>query len=325
MRPLLLRLGRAVAVMAGISVLVFLIFFATPGADPAARIAGRGAGPETLAAMRAEFGLDQALPVQYIRLMGRLFVSRDLASYANRGQLVVPALLGAAPVTLSLVAGAAVLWGALGLAIGLAAAVLRGRALDRGVVALGLLGVSVPVFWLGEVVNLATQNRGPGGGIGGGWFAWVPPLGYVPLSEDPAGWLRALLLPWATLAAVYAGAYGRVLRNSLADALAQDYVRTARAKGLGEGAVVLRHALRPSLGAAVALLGLDVGALVGGGTLLVEVVFGLRGVGKLTYDALTNLDLPMVMAAVLYSSGFVVLANAAADAVQAWLDPRLRG
>ena len=141
MRPLLLRLGRAVAVMAGISVLVFLIFFATPGADPAARIAGRGAGPETLAAVRAEFGLDQALPVQYIRLMGRLFVSRDLASYANRGQLVVPALLGAAPVTLSLVAGAAVLWGALGLAIGLAAAVLRGRALDRGVVALGLLGL----------------------------------------------------------------------------------------------------------------------------------------------------------------------------------------
>lgn len=325
MRPLLLRLGRALAVMAGISVLVFLIFFATPGADPAARIAGRGAGPETLAAVRAEFGLDQALPVQYIRLMGRLFVTQDLASYANRGQLVVPALLGAAPVTLSLVAGAAVLWGALGLAIGLAAALRRGRALDRGVVAFGLLGVSVPVFWLGEVVNLATQGRGPGGGIGGGPFAWVPPLGYVPLSEDPAGWLRALLLPWATLAAVYAGAYGRVLRNSLADALAQDYVRTARAKGLGEGAVVLRHALRPSLGGAVALLGLDVGALVGGGTLLVEVVFGLRGVGKLTYDALTNLDLPMVMAAVLYSSGFVVLANAAADAVQAWLDPRLRG
>ena len=321
MRPLLLRLGRALAVMAGISVLVFLIFFATPGADPVARIAGRGAGPETLAAVRAEFGLDQALPVQYIKLMGRLFVTRDLASYANRGQLVVPALLGAAPVTLSLVAGAAVLWGALGLAIGLAAALRRGRALDRGVVAFGLLGVSVPVFWLGEVVNLATQSRGDGGGP----FAWVPPLGYVPLSEDPAGWLRALLLPWATLAAVYAGAYGRVLRNSLAEALAQDYVRTARAKGLGEGAVVLRHALRPSLGAAVALLGLDVGALVGGGTLLVEVVFGLRGVGKLTYDALTNLDLPMVMAAVLYSSLFVVLANAAADAVQAWLDPRLRG
>ena len=131
MRLLLLRLGRALAVMAGISALVFLIFFATPGADPAARIAGRGAGPETLAAVRAEFGLDQALPVQYVRLMERLFVSRDLASYANRGQLVVPTLLGAAPVTLSLVAGAAVLWGALGLAIGLAAALRRtGRPSD---------------------------------------------------------------------------------------------------------------------------------------------------------------------------------------------------
>ena len=317
----LLRLGRALAVMAGISVLVFLIFFATPGADPAARIAGRGASPETLAAVRAEFGLDQPLPVQYVRLMRRLFVTQDLASYANRGQLVVPALLRAAPVTLSLVAGAAVLWSALGLAIGLVAAVLRGGALDRGVVALGLLGASIPVFWLGEVVNLVTQDRG----AGGGWFAWVPPLGYVPLTEDPAGWLRALLLPWATLAAVYAGVYGRLLRNSLADAFAQDYVRTARAKGLGSARVVLLHALRPSLGAAVALLGLDVGALLGGGTLLVEVVFGLRGVGKLTYDALTNLDLPVVMAVVLYSSLLVVLANAAADAAQAWLDPRLRG
>ncbi len=323
MRALLLRLVRALGVMLGISVLVFLIFFATPGADPAARIAGRGAGPETVAAVRAEFGLDQPLPVQYARLMQRLFITQDLASYANRGQLVVPALLRAAPVTLSLVAGAAVLWGTLGLAIGLAAALRRGRALDRGVVALGLVGASVPVFWLGEVVNLVTQDRGVGDR--GGLFAWVPPLGYVPLAEDPAGWLRALLLPWATLAAVYAGAYGRLLRNSLADALAQDYVRTARAKGLGEARVVLRHALRPSLGAAVALLGLDVGALLGGGTLLVEVVFGLRGVGKLTYDALTNLDLPMVMAVVLYSSLLVVGANVAADAVQAWLDPRLRG
>ncbi len=314
----LLRLGRALAVMAGISVLVFLIFFATPGADPAARIAGRGASPETLTAVRAEFGLDRPLPVQYARMMQRLFISQDLASFANRGQLVVPALLRAAPVTLSLAAGAAVLWGAVGLAIGVAAALRRGRPIDRAVTALGLLGVSVPVFWLGEVVNLVTQDRG------NPLFAWVPPLGYVPLTEDPARWARALLLPWATLAIVYAGAYGRVLRNSLVDALDQDYVRTARAKGLGEPRVVLRHALRASLGTAVALFGLDFGALVGGGTLLVEVVFGLRGVGKLTYDALNNLDLPMVMAAVLYSSLFVVAANAAADALQAWLDPRLR-
>ena len=167
-------------------------------------------------------------------------------------------------------------------------------------------------------MNLVTQDRS------NPLFGWVPPLGYVPLTEDPAGWARALLLPWATLAVVYAGAYGRVLRNSLAEALDQDYIRTARAKGLGESRVVLRHALHASLGTAVALFGLDFGALVGGGTLLVEVVFGLRGVGKLTYDALNNLDLPMVMGAVLYSSLFVVAANAVADALQAWLDPRLR-
>ena len=151
----------------------------------------------------------------------------------------------------------------------------RPAAIDRAGYRSAQLGFDfgrTPVFWLGEVVNLLTQDRAGGGG----WFAWLPRLGYVPLTEDPVGWMRALLLPWATLAVVYAGAYGRVLRNGLAEALDQDYVRTARAKGLGEARVVLRHALRPSLGTAVALLGLDVGALLGGGTLLVEVVFGLR-------------------------------------------------
>lgn len=317
---LLWRLGRAVLVMAGISVLVFLIFFATPGADPAGRIAGRGAGPETLAAVRREFALDRPLPVQYARLMERLFVRGDLASYANRGQLVVPEVLRAAPVTLSLAVGAAVLWLGMGLGIGLLAAAWRGGAADRLVTLLGLLGASVPVFWLGEVANLLTQSR-----LHDTWaFRWVPPLGYVPLFEDPAGWFRALVIPWTTLAVLYAGIYGRVLRAGLVDAYAQDWIRTARAKGLSETRVLLRHALRNALVAAVALFGLDFGALVGGGTLLVEVVFGLRGVGRLTYDALRTLDLPMVMATVLYASLFVVAANAAVDAAQAALDPRLR-
>ena len=310
----MIRLGRSLLVLFGISVLVFLIFFATPGTDPAARLAGRGASPDTLAAVRHEYGLDRPLPLQYASLMGRRVWSRDLPSFVNRGQLVVPAVLRAAPVTLALSTGAAVLFLSAGLCNGLVGAAFRGRGAAGAVTALGLLGVSVPVFWLGEMVNLVTQSR-----LRDPWFAWVPPLG---VRADGWGEFAAsLVLPCSTLAVLYAGIYGRVLRTSLADAYGRDYVRTARAKGVGEARVLLVHALRNALIPVVALFGLDFGALVGGGTLLVELVFGLRGVGKLTYDGLQNLDLAMVMACVLYASVFVVLANAAVDWLQAALDP----
>jgi peptide/nickel transport system permease protein len=314
------RLAQMLFVMFGISVLVFLIFFATPGSDPAARIAGRNAAPETLAAVRKDFGLDRPLPVQYAVMMRRLFVTRDLTSFVNRGQKVVPQVLRAAPITLSLVLGAAVLWIAGGLLLGLAAAATRGGLLDRGLMILGLVGISMPVFWLGEVMNLLTQSR-----FHDTWlFSWVPALGYKPLLQDPAGWFKTLVIPWITLAVLYIGLYGRVLRADLIQALQEDYVRTARAKGIGEGRVLVRHALRTSLISFVSLFGLDFGALVGGGALLTEVVFGLQGVGKLTYDALLNLDLPVIMTTVMYASFFVVLANALVDVVYAWLDPRVR-
>ena len=311
--------GRGLLVLFGISMLVFLIFFATPGADPAARLAGKGAAPETLALVRAEYGLDRPMPVQYARLMGRLFVTRDLPSFVNRGQLVVPAVLRAAPVTLALALGAAVLWVAAGLGIGLVAASWRGTGVDRAVVAAGLVGVSVPAFWLGSVVTLVTQ----GAGAQAGWFGWVPPLG-MP-ARDAGEWVRGMALPWLTLAVLYAGIYGRVLRTGLVAGLGEDYARTARAKGLGEWRVAVRHVLPNAAVPALALLGLDVGALLGGGTVLVEVVFGLHGIGRLTYDALRSLDLAMVMACVLYASLLVVVANGGAEVMQALLDPRQRG
>ncbi len=305
------RAGQAAAVLFGMSVVVFLIFFAAPGADPAARLAGRGASPETLAAIRTEYGLDRPLPVQYVRLMRRMFVTRDLTSFSNPGQAVVPAVLAAAPVTLLLSAGAAVLWLAGGLAIALLATAFRlGGRLAIGA---GLVGMSIPAFWLGEVVNLLTQRV-----FHGSWLlGWLPPLG-LDVS------FGSMVLPWTTLALLYAGVYGRVLHAGLQAALLSDPIRTARAKGVGEGAVLLRHALRLSVLPMVALFGLDFGALVGGGTVLTEVVFGLHGVGRLTYDALQTLDLPMLMAVVLYGAAFVVLVNAAADALGWALDPRRR-
>jgi peptide/nickel transport system permease protein len=320
LRALILRAGQMVFVMLGISVLVFLIFFATPGADPAARIAGRNATPQVLAQVRHDFGFDRPVPVQYVLMMKRLFVTRDLTSFVNRGERVIPEILDAAPVTLSLVTGAAVLWVAGGIVIGTLAALTRGSLLDRGLMVAGLVGLSMPVFWVGEVANLITQSR-----LHDSWlFSWVPGLGYVPLSEDPVGWFRALVIPWCTLSLLFMGLYGRVLRASLIEAYQEDFIRTARAKGLSESRILFRHALRTSLISFVSLFGLDFGALVGGGALLTEVVFGLQGVGKLTFDALRNLDLPVIMATVMYASFFVVLANALVDVAYAALDPRVR-
>jgi peptide/nickel transport system permease protein len=314
------RLAQMLFVMLGISIVVFLIFFATPGADPAARIAGRNASPETLAAVRKDFGLDRPLPVQYALMMKRLFITGDLTSFVNRGWKVVPAVLAVAPVTLSLVLGAAVLWIIGGVAIGLIAAATRGSIIDKSLMVLGLIGVAMPVYWLGEVMNLITQSR-----LHDTWlFSWVPPLGYKPLLQDPWAWFKTMLIPWFTLAVLYAGLYGRVLRASLVEALQEDYIRTARSKGISETRVLLRHALRMSLITLVTLFGLDFGALVGGAALLTEVVFGLQGIGKLTYDALKNLDLPVIMATVMYASFFIVAANALVDVAYAFLDPRVR-
>jgi peptide/nickel transport system permease protein len=313
------RFASMAFVLFSISVLVFLIFFATPGANPAARIAGRNASQETLLQVRHSFGLDRPMPVQYGLMMQHLFVDRDLTSFVNRGAKVVPQVTNAVPVTFSLVFGAAVIWVVVAVAGGLAAARWRGTWVDPVIMMLGVVGVSLPVYWLGEVVNLITQSR-----LHSSVFAWVPPLGYAPLSEGVGQWALHLLFPWITLAVLYAGIYARVLRGELVTALGEDYVRTARAKGISERRVLVRHALRCSLIAFVSLFGLDFGALVGGYALLTEVVFGLQGIGKLTYDSLHNFDLPVIMATVVYAAFFVVLANALVDLVYAWLAPRVR-
>jgi peptide/nickel transport system permease protein len=314
------RFGQMIFVMAGISVLVFAIFFATPGADPAARIAGRNATPQVLAAVRHDFGFDRPIPVQYVLMMKRLFITQDLKSFVNRGQAVIPEIVQATPVTLSLVLGAAVVWVAGGMVLGIVAALARGTLADRALMLLGLIGISMPVFWVGEVANLITQSRLHDTFL----FSWVPPLGYTPLSEDPAAWFKGLIIPWITLALLYIGLYGRVLRAALIETYQEDFVRTARAKGLSETRIMLRHVLRMSLISFVSLFGLDFGALVGGGALLTEVVFGLQGVGKLTFEALQSLDLPIIMATVMYASFFVVAANAAVDVAYLALDPRMR-
>ena len=314
------RVAGLVVVLFTITVIVFLLFFATPGIDPSARLAGRNPSPETVAAVKHEFGLDRSLPVRYGLMMKRLFISRDLVSYGNQALKVVPAITSAAPVTFSLVLGAAVLWVVASIGMGLLAVTFKGTVVDPLLMIVALIGISMPVFWLGEVLNLITQDRLHDTFL----FSWVPPLGYTPFTANPWQWFLHLLIPWITLSVLYIGFYARVLRANLLDIQNEDYVRTARAKGLSPRRVLLKHMLRNSMITFVSLFGLDFGFLVGGGALLTEVVFGLPGVGRLTYQSLLNLDLPVIMATVIYGAFFITIMSALVDIVYARLDPRIR-
>jgi peptide/nickel transport system permease protein len=308
-----------IVVLFVLSVLVFLIFFETPGVDPARLMAGRNPNQQTIDQIRHEFSLDRPLPVQYAVMMKKMFITRDLISYGSHTK-VIPEITSAAPVTFSLVIGAAVIWVIFSILFGVAAAVLRGTIWDPLLMILALIGISMPVFWLGEVVNLLTQSR---------WhdfflFSWVPPLGYTPLTQDPLKWFEGLVFPWLTLSVLYVGFYARVLRANLIETDSEDYVRTARAKGISERRVLMRHTLRTSLITFVSLFGLDIGILIGGGALLTEVVFGLPGIGLLTFNSLQGLDLPVIMTTVIYAAFFITVASALVDLVYAWLDPRVR-
>ena len=314
------RLLWAVLVLFVITAFVFILFFKTPGIDPARAIAGRNPSPLILAEIRHQFGLDRPFPVQYGLMMKELFITRDLVSYSNQGVKVVPEIFAAAPATLSLVFGAAVIWVVMSIILGIAAALLRGTIVDPLLMILALIGISMPVFWVGEVANLITQSRFHDTFL----FSWVPPLGYTSFTQSPVGWFKGLIIPWITLSILYIGLYARVLRANIIETESEDYVRTARAKGLTERRVLMRHTLRGSMITFVSLFGLDFGALVAGGVVLTEVVFAIHGIGYLTYLSLTNLDLPTIMATVVYGAFFIVLANALVDIAYAWLDPRVR-
>jgi len=314
------RLLWTVLVMFVITVVVSIIFFKTPGVDPARALAGRSPNAQTLAEIRAQLGLGRPFPIEYGIMMKKIFITRDLLSYSNQGVRVVQEVFAATPATLSLVFGAAVLWVVLAIAVGIAAALLRGTVFDPLIMVVALIGVSAPVFWLGQIANMITQGTLHSTLL----FSWVPPLGYTPFTQDPALWFKGLVIPWITLSVLYIGFYGRVLRANLIETQSEDYIRTARAKGLSERRVMARHNLRTSMITFVSLFGLDFATLVAGSTLLIEVVFGIHGVGYLTYQAFQSLDLPTIMATTVYGAFFIVLVNALVDIGYAWLDPRIR-
>jgi peptide/nickel transport system permease protein len=299
-----------------ISVVVFWLFYVLPG-DVARTLAGRQASEETVAAVRRTLGLDDPLREQYARFLSGL-AHGDLGRSFRGDQPVSTILAERLPVTLSLALGAALLW----LVVGVASGVLAGRRprtlTDRGVTAAALLFYSMPTFLLGQLLLYFLFYRLSLAGVD-----IFPPGGYAPLASNPVQWARHLALPWLTLALVQAATYARLTRASLLDVAGQDFIRTARAKGLRESRVTVRHELRPALSPVTTQFGIDMGALLGG-VVVVETVFGLNGLGRLAVTAVHDQDRPVIIGLVLLGAFFVVLANIFVDATYAVLDPRIR-
>jgi len=306
------RLTGMIAVLFAISVIVFLIFNVIPNSNPAVRIAGKNANPELIARVSSDLGLDQPLPVQYLTLMRKIFTGQ-LTSYAS-AQNVTDQIWRGLPATLSLTVGAAVLWMVLAVVFGYLSAIHAGRFTDRALTILSLVGISMPVFWLAAILLYFFTYK----------LEIFPTSSYIPLSDDPLRWAAHLILPWLTLAVLYVGFYSRVLRSNMLDVMNEDYVRTARAKGISERQVRIRHVLRNSMIPIVTLCGLDFGAVVGGGAILTETVFNINGVGLYAGRAIGSLDLPPLMGVTIFGAFFIVFFNTAVDVLYAFLDPRIR-
>jgi peptide/nickel transport system permease protein len=306
------RLLGMVLVLFAISVIVFLIFNVIPNSDPAQRMAGKNATPQLVAQITEEWGFDESLPVQYWTTM-KLIFSGELVSYSTQLN-VDEQIWEGIPATLSLSIGAAAIWMFFGILFGYLSAIKAGRFTDRLLTIVALAGISIPVFWLAAIFLYYLTFK----------VELFPSSDYVPLTENPLDWAYHLVLPWTTLAVLYIGFYSRVLRSNMLDAMNEDYVRTARAKGLSERQVRIRHVLRNSLIPIVTLFGLDFGAVVGGSALLTETIFSLHGVGQYAVESTLKLDLPPVMGVTLFGAFFIVLFNALVDIAYARLDPRIR-
>lgn len=315
-RFLVVRTLTGLMVLWLISMSVFALFFVVP-TNVARTLAGRQATPETIAAINERLGLDRPLWKQYASFVGDAL--RGDLGYDYYHQVPVSTIIAeAAPVTLSLAVGAAVIWLALGVFNGVLSATHPRSVADRALTAFALFFFSMPSFLLGLLLLYFLYFQLTQAG-----YDWFPPGGYVPLSEGVGPWLNHMLLPWVTLALLSAAAYTRLTRGSMLDVLGEDYIRTARSKGISERRVTYRHALRSALTPVVTQFGIDLGQLVGG-VVVTETVFSLPGLGQTAITAITQQDLPVIIGIVLFASTAVVIANMLVDLAYAALDPRVR-
>jgi peptide/nickel transport system permease protein len=300
-----------------VSALTFVIFYLLPSADPAQLRAGRQPNPQLVEQIRHNLGLDKPWYQQYFDYMKAVFLHFDFGYSFQNTISVKEQIFQRLPATASLALGAAFLWLVSGITVGIISAVRSRSLIDRVAMGGALVAISAPVYWLGLVMlYLFSSDIGQ--------FKIFPGAGsYTPLTEDPAKWFTGLLLPWLVLAAAFAAFYARLLRSNLIEVMSEDYIRTARAKGLSERRVVLRHGLRSALTPIVTAAGLDIGILLGG-VILTETVFNIPGTGRLVYEAIQHSDLPMIQGTVLLGTFFIVMANLIVDIVYAFLDPRVR-
>ncbi len=310
------RLIWVVVLLFVVSAVTFVIFYTLPSADPAVLRAGKQPNPALIAAIRHSLGLDRSVPVQYWLYMKQIVLHFDFGYSYQNSQPVARELFQRLPATISLTAGAVVVWLLLGIPVGIISATRPRSWLDRLTMGGSLLAISAPVYWVALVAlylfanDIGVVHIFDGAGS------------YTPITDNPAHWFGSLLLPWIVLALSFAAFYARLLRSNLIEVLSEDYIRTARAKGLPRRSV-LRHGLRSALTPIVTILGLDIGALLGG-ALLTETVFNIPGIGRYAYDGISNADLPVVQGTILVATFFIILANLAVDIVYAALDPRIR-
>jgi peptide/nickel transport system permease protein len=311
------RLMWVVVMLFLVSLVTFAVFFVLPSADPALLRAGRQPNPALVAQIRHNLHLDQPWYQQYLHYMDRLVLHWDFGYSFQNNIAVKQQIFDRLPATASLAVGAAIVWLLIGIGVGTLSAVRRRSVFDRVAMTGALIGISAPVYWLGLVSLFLFSNDI-------GRFRLLPGSGsYVGLTQDPLRWFTSLLMPWFVLAASYAAFYARLLRGNLIDVMGEDYIRTARAKGLTERRVILRHGIRSAITPIVTAAGLDIGFLLGG-AILVEAVFNVPGIGRLAFDSIQNSDLPMIQGTVLLGAFFIVLMNLVVDVAYAFLDPRVR-
>ncbi|MDX6641406.1 MAG: peptide/nickel transport system permease protein [Solirubrobacteraceae bacterium] len=300
-----------------VSAVTFVIFYTLPSADPAALRAGKSPSPQLIAQIRHTLGLDKSVPEQYWIYMKKLVLHFDFGYSFQDSQPVRTEILSRLPATISLTIGAVVVWLLVGLPIGVISAIRSRSFFDRVSMGGALLAISAPVYWLGLVgLYLFSNDIGivkifDGAGT------------YTGITDNVGRWFGSLLLPWLVLAASFAAFYARLLRSNLIEVMSEDYIRTARAKGLPERRVIWRHGMRSAITPIVTILGLDIGILLGG-AILTEDVFNIPGVGHLAYEGIINADLPVIQGTVLFGAFFIVVANLIVDIGYAFLDPRVR-
>jgi peptide/nickel transport system permease protein len=306
-----------IAMLAIVSAVVFVIFYVFPSADPATLRAGRNASPAQVAEIRHSLGLDEPVYVQYYDYMKNIVLHFDFGYSFRSNADVRTIILDRLPATIWLVTGAAILWLAMGIPVGIISAIKRRSLLDRTTMVTSLAFISAPVFWLGLVaLYLFAQDVG--------LIHIFPGIGSYADADTFTAKFESMLLPWIVLAVASAAIYARYLRSSMIDVMSEDYIRTARAKGLPERRVIMHHGVRSAITPIVTLLGLDIGVLLAGNAILTETVFNIPGVGRLVYTAIQTSDLPVIQGVTLFGAFFIIIFNLIVDIAYAYLDPRVR-